>query len=210
MTFTGGSWRFEYSVSREELMAGTELLARYQSSRRQVRPRPSGRIARIVLTWSLLFVPLLVFIAFTYVDDFLRCLKGEWQTSLIDGVTPSMTAIAGAVLLALLMIKPRGSALPAPVIRQVEHDVYHITATSDATALRSYAEGMTVDLDARDLQDIVDLDGWLLIMHRAGPILLPRRIFPNDETAERYIAFIRSLIRRRWSNPWRSAQQAAG
>jgi len=194
VTFTGGSWHFEYSVSREELAAGTELLLRYRESR-QRRPR---RLARALLTSTLLFVPFLVFVAMTYLDDFLRWLSDEWRASLTDGVMPSLAAIAGLVLLILLMTKPRDTALPASTIRHEERDVYHVRATADTTTLRAHADGMAVELDVRGLQEIVDLDGWLLLLHADGPVLLPRRIFPDDEAANSFITFIRSLIRRPW------------
>lgn len=194
MTFTGGSWHFEYSVSREELAAGTELLLRYRESR-QRRPR---RLARALLTSTLLFVPFLIFIAMTYLDDFLKWLSDEWRESLTDGVMPSLAAIAGLALLILLMTKPRDAGLPASTTRYEERDIYHVRATADATTLRAHADGMAVELDVRGLQDIVDLDGWLLLLHADGPVLLPRRIFPDDETANSFITFVRYLIRRQW------------
>ncbi|MDR6816247.1 hypothetical protein J2X76_001401 [Neorhizobium sp. 2083] len=194
MTFTGGSWHFGYSVSREELAAGTELLAQYRESR-QRRPR---RLARALLTSSLLFVPFLVFVAMTYLDDFLRWLSDEWRASLTDGVMPSLAAIAGLVLLILLMTKPREAALPVSTIRHEERDVYHVRATADTTTLSAHADGMAVELDVRGLQEIVELDGWLLLLHADGPVLLPRRIFPDDETANSFITFVRDLIRRPW------------
>ncbi|MDQ0132301.1 hypothetical protein J2T08_000202 [Neorhizobium galegae] len=205
MTFTGGSWRFEYSVSREELAAGTELLVRYRENNRQVRPR----LVKALLTSTLLFAPFLIFIAMTYVDDFLRWLSDEWQGSLINGGMPSLPAIAGLLLLILLMMRPRGAALSAPVIRHEERDVYHIRARIDAIALRSHADGMTVELDARDLEEIVELDGWLLLLHTGGPVLLPRRIFPDDKTADTFIFFVRRLIRLPWRIRW-SVMQADG
>lgn len=199
MTFTGGSWHFEYSISREELAAGTELLARYGESKRRASPR----LVKALLTSTLLFVPFLFLIAMTYVDDFLRWLSQEWQASLAGDAMPSLPAIAGLVFLILLMMKPRGTALSAPTIRHEERDVYHVSAVTDATALRSHADGMTVELDARGLEKIVELEGWLLLLHADGPVLLPRRIFPDDETANRFIVFVRGLIRRSWRTRWR-------
>ncbi len=75
MAFTGGSWHFEYSVSREELAAGTESLVRYQESKRPGRPR----LVRTLLTSTLLFAPFVIFIGMTYIDDFLRWLSREWE-----------------------------------------------------------------------------------------------------------------------------------
>ncbi|WP_117192899.1 hypothetical protein [Rhizobium terrae] len=199
MTFTGGSWHFEYSISREELAAGTELLARYGESKRRAWPR----LVKALLTSSLLFVPFLVLIAMTYIDDFLRWLSEEWQASLVGGVMPSLPAIAGLVFLILLMMKPRSTALSPPTIRHEERDVYHVSAVTDATALRSQADGMAVELDARGLEKIVELEGWLLLLHTDGPVLLPRRIFPDDETANQFIVFVRRLIRRSWRIRWR-------
>jgi hypothetical protein len=199
VTFTDGSWHFEYSVSREELAAGTESLVRHQESKRPGRPR----LVRTLLTSTLLFAPFVIFIAMTYIDDFLSWLSDEWEGSLINGGMPSLSAIAGLFFLILLMTKPRGAALSTPTIRQEERDVYHVSATTDATALRSHADGMTVELDARGLEEIVELDGWLLLLHTGGTVLLPRRIFPDDETANKFIFFVRGLIRRprriRWS-----------
>lgn len=199
MAFMGGSWHFEYSVSREELAAGTELLVRYRESKRPARPR----LVKALLTSSLLFAPFVIFIAMTYIDDFLRWLSDEWRGSLINGGMPSLPAIAGLFLLIFLMMKPRDAALSAPTIRHEERDVYHVRATIDAMALRSHADGMTVELDARGLEEIVELGGWLLLLHTGGPVLLPRRIFPDDETANKFISFVRGLIRRPWRIRWR-------
>ncbi len=140
MTFTGGSWHFEYMLSDAELENGIDLVVGYHFERRQK------------------FLGLLGF----------------------------CDALA----------KKFRKAAPSPLIVSEKREVRSIKAEFGPDIVRAQGDGLLIELETKRLSKLITLGNWLVLFYDGGHLLLPRRIFPDDTTAERYIRYVRGLIRR--------------
>ncbi|MCQ1834838.1 hypothetical protein [Neorhizobium galegae] len=141
MTFTDGSWHFEYVISDAELEDGIDLVVRYHFERRQK----------------------------------------------LMGLLGFYDALA----------KRFRKAGPSPLIVSEKREIRSIKAEFGPAIVRARGEGLLIELDTKRLRKLITLGNWLVLFYDGGHLLLPRRIFPDDTTAERYISYVRGLIRRR-------------
>ncbi|CDZ68519.1 Hypothetical protein NGAL_HAMBI2610_01110 [Neorhizobium galegae bv. orientalis] len=141
MTFTDGSWHFEYVISDAELEDGIDLVVRYHFERRQK----------------------------------------------LMGLLGFYDALA----------KRFREAGPSPLIVSEKREIRSIKAEFGPDIIRAEGDGLLIELGTKRLRKLIALGNWLVLFYDGGHLLLPRRIFPDDTTAERYISYVRGLIRRR-------------
>lgn len=140
VTFTGGFWRFEYSVSDAELEEGVMLVVEYHFERRK--------------------------------------------------------RLMGLLGLYDALAKKFRKANPSPLIISEKREIRLIKAEFGPDIVRAQGDGLLIELDTRRLTKLMALGDWLVLFYDGGHLLLPRRIFPDDATAESYLRYVRGLIRR--------------
>ncbi|WP_046600415.1 hypothetical protein [Neorhizobium galegae] len=86
---------------------------------------------------------------------------------------------------------------PSPLIISEKREIRSIKAEFGSGFVRARGDGLLIELDTKRLRKLTTLGNWLVLFYDGGHLLLPRRIFPDDTTAERYISYVRGLIRRR-------------
>ncbi|EUC00757.1 2-deoxy-D-gluconate 3-dehydrogenase [Rhizobium sp. CF080] len=141
MSFTDGSWHFDYVLSDAELGEGIDLVVQYHFERRQK----------------------------------------------LMGLLGFYDALA----------KRFRKTAPSPLIVSEKREIRSIKAEFGPDIVRAQGDGLLIELDTKRLRKLITLGNWLVLFYDGGHLLLPRRIFPNDTTAERYISYVRGLIRRR-------------
>ncbi|KAA9385495.1 hypothetical protein [Neorhizobium galegae] len=87
---------------------------------------------------------------------------------------------------------------PSPLIVSEKREIRSIKAEFGPDIVRAQGDGLLIELDPKRLRKLITLGNWLVLFYDGGHLLLPRRIFPDATTAERYISYVRGLIRRRW------------
>ncbi|MBW6423646.1 hypothetical protein KX729_19490 [Rhizobium sp. XQZ8] len=140
MTFTGGFWRFEYSISDAELEEGIDFVVRYHFERR-------------------------------------RKLFG--LLGLYDRLARKLQAPS-----------------PSPILISEPREIRTIRAEFGPDIVRAQGDGLLIELDTKRLRKLIELGDWLVLFYDGGHLLLPRRIFPDEATAGRYVGHVRDLIRR--------------
>ncbi|CDZ57855.1 Hypothetical protein NGAL_HAMBI2566_24110 [Neorhizobium galegae bv. orientalis] len=86
---------------------------------------------------------------------------------------------------------------PSPLIVSEKREIRSIKAEFGPDIIRAEGDGLLIELGTKRLRKLIALGNWLVLFYDGGHLLLPRRIFPDDTTAERYISYVRGLIRRR-------------
>jgi len=95
------------------------------------------------------------------------------------------------------LVKKLRKVNPSPVIISEKREIRSIDAEFGPDIVRARGDGLLIELDTKRLTKLIVLGDWLVLFHDGGHLLLPRRIFPDDPTAEHYIRYVRELIRRR-------------
>ncbi|MCQ1767177.1 hypothetical protein NOJ28_16690 [Neorhizobium galegae] len=141
VSFTDGSWHFDYVLSDTELGEGIDLVVQYHFERRQK----------------------------------------------LMGLLGFYDALA----------KRFRKTAPSPLIVSEKREIRSIKAEFGPDIVRAQGDGLLIELDPKRLRKLITLGNWLVLFYDGGHLLLPRRIFPDATTAERYISYVRGMIRRR-------------